>query len=64
MLRLYCSVAHSEKNYIHEVMLDNFLDLVIWGHEVPLTNQHHYLAISKHTRLTIAALPPLARMSH
>jgi double-strand break repair protein MRE11 len=26
-------VAHSPKNYIHEAMLDNFLDLVIWGHE-------------------------------
>jgi double-strand break repair protein MRE11 len=26
-------VAHSPKNYIHEVMLDNFLDFVIWGHE-------------------------------
>lgn len=26
-------VAHSAKNYVHEVMLDNFLDLVIWGHE-------------------------------
>ncbi|KAL6065853.1 Double-strand break repair protein [Balamuthia mandrillaris] len=26
-------VAHSQKNYIHECMLDNFLDFVIWGHE-------------------------------
>jgi len=26
-------IAHSEKNYIHEEMIDNFLDLVIWGHE-------------------------------
>ncbi|PRP74445.1 DNA repair exonuclease [Planoprotostelium fungivorum] len=26
-------VAHSPKNYIHEVMLDNFLNFVVWGHE-------------------------------
>jgi len=26
-------VAHSRTNYIHECMLANFLDLVIWGHE-------------------------------
>eukprot|EP01117_Protostelium_nocturnum_P020548 TRINITY_DN9299_c0_g1_i2.p1 TRINITY_DN9299_c0_g1~~TRINITY_DN9299_c0_g1_i2.p1 ORF type:complete len:711 (-),score=296.00 TRINITY_DN9299_c0_g1_i2:56-2188(-) len=25
--------AHSPKNYVHEVMLDNFLDFVVWGHE-------------------------------
>ena len=24
---------HSAKNHIHEAMLDNFLDLVLWGHE-------------------------------
>lgn len=26
-------VAHSPKNYVHECMLANFLDLVLWGHE-------------------------------
>jgi double-strand break repair protein MRE11 len=26
-------VAHSPKNHIHEIMLDNFLDFVVWGHE-------------------------------
>jgi double-strand break repair protein MRE11 len=26
-------VSHSPKNFIHEVMLDNFLDFVFWGHE-------------------------------
>ena len=26
-------VAHSPKNYVHESMLDSFLELVIWGHE-------------------------------
>jgi double-strand break repair protein MRE11 len=26
-------VAHSLKNYIPEKMIDNFIDLVIWGHE-------------------------------
>jgi len=26
-------VAHSPKNFIHESMLDNFLDFIIWGHE-------------------------------
>ncbi len=26
-------VAHNPKNYIHENMLDAFLDFVIWGHE-------------------------------
>lgn len=28
-----CRVAHTPKNAIHEAMLDNFLDFVIWGHE-------------------------------
>ena len=27
------SVSHSPKNYVHECMLDNFLDFVVWGHE-------------------------------
>jgi double-strand break repair protein MRE11 len=26
-------VAHSPKNFIPEQMLENFLDLIIWGHE-------------------------------
>lgn len=26
-------VAHSPKNYVHESMLDSFLELVVWGHE-------------------------------
>jgi len=26
-------VSHSPKNYVHECMLDNFLDFVVWGHE-------------------------------
>eukprot|EP01103_Thecamoeba_quadrilineata_P006961 TRINITY_DN1671_c0_g1_i1.p1 TRINITY_DN1671_c0_g1~~TRINITY_DN1671_c0_g1_i1.p1 ORF type:complete len:626 (-),score=141.89 TRINITY_DN1671_c0_g1_i1:70-1947(-) len=26
-------VAHSPKNFIHESMLENFLDFVFWGHE-------------------------------
>lgn len=30
---IFIRVAHSAKNYIHESMLDSFLNLIIWGHE-------------------------------
>ncbi|EGG14929.1 DNA repair exonuclease [Cavenderia fasciculata] len=26
-------VAHNPKNYVHEQMIDNFIDFVLWGHE-------------------------------
>jgi double-strand break repair protein MRE11 len=26
-------VAHSPKNYVHEEMIDNFLNFILWGHE-------------------------------
>ncbi|GAM24521.1 hypothetical protein SAMD00019534_076960 [Acytostelium subglobosum LB1] len=26
-------VAHNPKNYVHEQMIDNFIDFVVWGHE-------------------------------
>jgi double-strand break repair protein MRE11 len=26
-------IAHAEKNYVHEDMLGDFFDFVVWGHE-------------------------------
>lgn len=33
MVKKKYRVAHSPKNYIHENMLESFLELIIWGHE-------------------------------
>jgi len=33
MFVLFCSAKHGPKNHIPESFLDEFLDLVVWGHE-------------------------------